>query len=214
MGMNGVRALRLLAAAAVVTGLAGCATTVPNSSGVAPVTIDPATRGPVAGVGIEQQDIIAMTDQMMRDMLANPQLARRQTPPRVIIDASDFANDSSQPINRNLITDRLRVNLNRASQGRMTFINRVNTQMVERERELKRAGQVDSGTAGMARRVMGGDFKLSGRIASLDSRNPRTGMIQRFTQITFEMTDLETGEIVFGGEYSFARAGADDVIYR
>lgn len=209
----GSRVLRMLSAL-LVAGLAACAAPVPHASGVAPVTIDPGQRGPVAGVGIEQQDIIAMTDQMMRDMLANPQLARRQSSPRVIIDASDFANDSSQPINRNLITDRLRVNLNRSAQGRMSFINRVNTQMVERERELKRAGQVDVGTTGLAKRVMGGDFKLSGRIASLDSRNARTGMLQRFTQITFEMTDLETGEIVFGGQYEFARAAADDIIYR
>lgn len=213
MKASGSRVLRMLSAL-WVAGLAACAAPVPHAAGVAPVTIDPGQRGPVAGVGIEQQDIISMTDQMMRDMLANPQLARRQTSPRVIIDASDFANDSSQPINRNLITDRLRVNLNRSAQGRMSFINRVNTQMVERERELKRAGQVDSGTTGLAKRVMGGDFKLSGRIASLDSRNPRTGMLQRFTQITFEMTDLETGEIVFGGQYEFARAAADDIVYR
>ena len=52
------------------------------------------------------------------------------------------------------------------------------------------------------------------RELALDSRNVRTGMVQRYTQISFELTDLESGEIVWAGIYEFARAAADDVIYR
>ena len=43
---------------------------------------------------------------------------------------------------------------------------------------------------------------------------PQYGMIQRYNQVTFEMIDLETSEIVWTGMYNFARAGADDVVYR
>jgi len=39
-------------------------------------------------------------------------------------------------------------------------------------------------------------------------------MVQRFTQITFEMVDLERGTIVWSNSYDIARASADDVIYR
>jgi len=55
---------------------------------------------------------------------------------------------------------------------------------------------------------------LSGNIASLEQRNNRTGMVQRFTQITFEMVDLERGTIVWSNSYDIARASADDIIYR
>lgn len=195
---------------------AGCASTPPNSSGVSTININPAVAGPVRGVGIESQDIVSMSDQMMRDMLSEPRLAPASNakPPRVIVDAQYFANDSSQPINRNIITDRLRVALNRASRGRLTFIGRQYASAVQAERELKRSGVTDSGTVGMTKATLGSDYRLGGRINSLDQKSARTGMIQRYTQITFEMFDTESGEIVWSGMYEFARAAADDVMYR
>ena len=195
--------------------LSGClATTGPYDSGAAPQALNPAQRGPVGGVGIEGNDIIAMTDMMMRDMLGNAQLAGRNPAPRVIVDGEFFTNESIQPINKNTITDRLRVGLNRASQGRMVFVGRQFAGMVQQERELKRQGVVDVGTTGLTRAQAGADYRLGGRISSLDARNAKTGLQQRYNQIIFEMVDLETGVIVWSGMYEFARSAADDVIYR
>jgi len=207
------RIANLIVLAAALLG--GCATSnVQNPQGIAPQVIDPAVRGPVGGIGIESQDIISMTDQMMRDMLANPRLARSAASPRVIIDAEYFANEGAQPINRNVITDRLRVSLNRASQGRLTFVGRQYAGMVQHERDLKRQGVTDVGTTGLVKAQAGGDFRLGGRIASVDARNAQSGIVQRYNQITFEMVDLETSEIVWSGMYEFSRAAADNVIYR
>lgn len=66
----------------------------------------------------------------------------------------------------------------------------------------------------MTKATLGSDYRLGGRINSLDQKSARTGMIQRYTQITFEMFDTESGEIVWSGMYEFARAAADDVMYR
>jgi hypothetical protein len=132
----------------------------------------------------------------------------------VIVDAGAFSNDSTQPINRNIITDRLRVALNRASNGRLSFVGRQYAAAVESERQLKRSGTTDVGTTGMTRATLGADYRLGGRISSLDQKSSRTGMIGRYTQITFEMFDLETSEIVWSGIYEFERTGADDVMYR
>jgi PBP1b-binding outer membrane lipoprotein LpoB len=196
--------------------VAGCATTPPNASGLATTNYNPGVAGPIKGIGIEGQDIISMSDQMMRDMLSEPRLvnANKGKSPRVIIDSQYFSNDSSQPINRNIITDRLRVSLNRASQGKMTFIGRQYASAVQIERDLKRNGITDVGTTGMTKATLGSDYRLGGRINSLDQKSPSTGMIQRYTQITFEMFDVESGEIIWSGMYEFARAAADDVMYR
>jgi len=150
-------------------------------------------------------------------MLSMPTLVRANEQgraPRVIVDAQHFANDSTQPINRNLITDRLRVSLNRAAAGRMTFVGRQYAGAVEEERRIKRDGVTDMGTRGLTRAALGADFRLGGRIATLDQRSGRSGLLQRYTQITFEMFDLESGEIVWSGMYEFARAAGDDVVYR
>ena len=178
------------------------------------VDLDPTARGLVSGTGIEGQDVVSIADKMVRDMLANPQLGGRQLPPQVIIDGEFFTNESTQRINKNIVTDRLRVALNRASQGRMIFVSRQASAMVQQERDLKREGYTDQGTLGLTRGQAGGDFRLQGNISSLDSRNNRTGVTQRFTQLTFEMVDLERATIVWSNSYDIARASADDVVYR
>ena len=209
------RAARL-GLATLLVALAGCASAPPNAAGMSTVNINAAVAGPVQGVGIEGHDIVSMSDQMMRDMLGSARLMQQTggKSPRVIVDAQHFANDSSQPINRNIITDRLRVALNRSAKGSLQFVGRQYAAAVESERALKRAGVTDVGTAGMTKATFGADYRLGGRIASLDQRSMKSGLIQRYTQITFEMFDLESGEIVWSGIYEFARAAGDDVVYR
>jgi hypothetical protein len=58
-----------------------------NAPGAATTYQDPGTRGPASGIGIESQDIVNMTDRMMRDLLTNPTLTARTPAARVIIDA-------------------------------------------------------------------------------------------------------------------------------
>jgi len=203
----------LLAALACGLALSACQT-VQNTAGTPTSYTDPGSVGPVRGVGIESQDIVGMTDQMMRDMLTEPRLANAAVPPHVIIDAEYLRNESSSRLNTNSITDRLRVSLNRASQGRMQFVGRQYADMVQAERNIKRAGVVDGATLSAAKAQKGGDYRLGGRITSLDARDPRNGMIQRYNQIVFEMVDLETAEIVWSGIYEFSKAAQDDIIYR
>ncbi|MFO1322277.1 MAG: penicillin-binding protein activator LpoB [Burkholderiales bacterium] len=210
----GVSAAALGAVAmAVAMTLTGC-TAVPNSHGRQVVDVDPGVRGPVAGTGIEAQDITAMTDQMIRDLLSTPEISKREQAPRVVMDAARFTNESTQSINKNLIVDRLRVGLNRSGKGRLQFISREHAQAVDEERQAKRDGLTDVGTTGLVKAVAGVDYRLTGRIASTDSRNNKTGMQQRYMQITFEMLDMESSAIVWSNQYEFARAAADDVVYR
>ncbi|MFC3053173.1 penicillin-binding protein activator LpoB [Kordiimonas pumila] len=208
---RGKQALLIIGASA---GLVACGPAVNNSPGVATTVQDPSRQGAVSGIGIEGQDIQAMTDQMVRDMLSNPMLANAANPPQVIIDSGFFVNDSTQRMNKDLITNRLRVNLNRASLGRMVFVGRNYANMVEQERNLKRDGVVDTGTQGTTAAQAGGDYRLGGTIASADSRDAATGLMQRYTQITFEMVDLERGVIVWSGMYELSKAAADDIVYR
>ncbi len=170
--------------------------------------------GLVQGTGVESQDIVAMTDQMARDMMSTPVLAGQSVPPRVVVDSAYFSNESSSRINKNMITDRLRVNLNRASSGRMIFINRENLDMITSERDMKRDGTVDNGTKKLAKQMAGADYRLVGRISSLDSVDVNTSAQSKYHQIMFEMVDLEQGITVWSGLYEFKKSTQDDVIYR
>jgi hypothetical protein len=86
--------------------------------------------------------------------------------------------------------------------------------MVQEERYRKRSGMTDGGTRGPTAEEAGVDYRLGGRISSLDAREGSTGLVQRYNQIVFELVDLETGVIAWNGMYEFARAAADDVVYR
>lgn len=207
--------MKPLAAAAAATLLAACATTgVNNTAGRATVYEDPGTSGRVQGIGLESQDLVSMTDRMMRDMMGNPVLVNRSTPARIIIDSEYFRNESSSRINKNSITDRLRVELNRAANGRMVFVGRHYSDMVESERELKRSGVTDSGTIRQTQATAGADFRLGGRITSLDAADTRSGEASRYHQVIFEMVDLEYGTIVWSGIYEMRKSAQDDIIYR
>lgn len=201
--------------------LSGCATNgssqnINNSRGAPSIYQDSRVVGPVAGIGIESQDIVSMADEMMRDMMSNNTLVGQSQAPRILIDEGDFKNSSSSRLNVAIITNRLRNSLNNASQGRMIFARRGSgvSSMVERERALKRDGVNDRGTIRNTKATSGFDFGLSGEITSLDSVQASNGLTSRFHQISFEMYDLELGTIVWSGIYDFEKVSQDDVIYR
>lgn len=187
----------VLIAAAI--GLSGCATTTPApASAIRPsIYNDPGTVGPLAGIGIESQDVISMTDRMMRDMLARMPLSA-DVVPHVVVDAEYLRNEGTSRINRNLITDRLRVELNRAAANRIRFIARHLDDML-------------MASGAMTARP---DYRLAGRIATIDGVDNKSGLTQRHHQITFEMIDLTDGTVVWSGIYEFRKTAADDVVYR
>ena len=104
--------------------------------------------------------------------------------------------------------------LNRAANGRMVFVGRHFADMVEKERELKRDGAVDGGTIRQTQATAGGDYRLGGRIASLDAMDRNSQTRSRYHQVTFEMIDLELGTIVWSGSYEMKKASQDNVLYR
>lgn len=200
------------AAAMVLTATPGLAK---KKDGHAAVDLDPSGRGLVTGTGFESRDLIGMADRLVRDLLQRPDIVGTATPPRIIVDSSRLINKSSQRLDTDMISDQLRAQLMRAAQGRMRFLSREAMEDVMAERELKRAGTVDVATRGLAKAVAGSDFKLTGRITSLDARNNNTGMMQRSMQVIFELIDLETSESVYISEpYVTLRAQGDDVVYR
>lgn len=214
--------IKLLALGALSLGACATApspshiTAVNNSYGKATVYNDVREVGTVAGIGIESQDIDGMSDKMMRDILGTSGLGSVETPPRVLIDEADFKNNSSSRINVALITNKLRVGLNRAAQGSMIFTKRSGgvSQAIQRERNLKRDGVTDGGTIRTTKAIGGVDYFLYGEITSSDSIQAQNGLTSRYNQILFELYDAELQTIVWSNIYEFEKTSQDDVIYR
>ncbi len=196
--------------------MTGCETrsTLNNSPGVPSIYRDTASQGQVSGLGIESQDIESMSDKMVRDILASPQIVARKIAPRIIIDSSDFKNQSSERIDKDMITDSIYTDLLRSSYGRIVFLKRDYVAAVEQERDLKRIGRVTEGALGSTTGIHGADFKLIGRISAKDSIHPKTGIKERYTIIFFSLLDLETGAAIWANSYKYKKSTTEDIIYR
>jgi len=201
--------------AGVIVFLTACSSpVVNNSAGESSDYQNPNKASDMGGVGIESNDIVAMTDKMLRSMLANSTLSSKTKAPRVIVDAEYISNESTSRVNKNLLGDRLRIQLNRAASGRMVFVARHLSNMVEKERELKREGVVDAGTIRTTQAQAGADYRLGGRIMSQDALQTDSQQVSRYHLVTFEMVDLELGTVVWSDMYEFKKQAQDNVMYR
>ncbi len=201
--------MKYLAAAVLAAMATGCA-----SSGATTSYENPDEMSSTAGVGVESQDIRAMTDRMARDILAAPVFAAKKEAPYVIVDDKYFVNEGSEPVNKRMITERLMVELNRAAAGRMLFVERQAEDMVQAERDRKRSGEVADGTVARSAKVAGADYRLTGRILTQDAIDAKAGSKTRYNQIVFKLVDLETSLAVWTGMYEFRKTSTSDVIYR
>src|SRR4051812_24171294 len=199
-----------LALAAVFLG--GCATSggVQNPSGVPVTEMKPDERGFVAGTGVESQDLVAVTDKMARSILSVPQIARAQTPPRIVIDP--VKNDTRFPINKDIFTDRIRIQLNSKATGRVLFLARDRMPALERERALKQSGQVTASADPNVVEFRGADFFLTGKLQGQTSRTAQG--TSDYVLYSFQLIDARTSDIVWEDSAEVKKQGLEDAAYR
>lgn len=204
-----------LCLAAAIAAAAGCTTV---RTGVVNTPSDRPTRyvpidSPIPGsgsTGIESQDIVSMTDKMVRDMLNNPRLVQQEKATVVIVDDEYFVNDSSQRLNKRLIVDRLRNELFRAANGKIRFVARHADKMVRDEQEKRRQGLV----TGEAKDTLPtAAYRLTGRFQNLADGDMQ-GNRSNYVQVLFEMVDLSAGELVWTGLYEFKKSSREAIMYQ
>lgn len=193
--------------------LSGCASTVVNEKGSQSKYVDYASENTSSSIGIESNDIVSVSEKMVRSMLANTFLSNRTTPPRVQLDETLLRNKGTTRINKELITNRMRINLNREANGKLIFVSRENIAAVEKERAMKSSGIVDGGTIRSTAATAGVDFRLVGTISGQESLH--SGDVKsKYHQITFEMIDMELGTVIWGDIFEFKKSAIEDAAYR
>ncbi len=191
---------------------AGCETAqgVRNPSGVPVTEMRPDERGFVAGTGPESQDLVVVTDQMARSILATPQISRATVKPVIVIDP--VVNDTRFPINKDLFTDRIRIELNKHAIDRVTFLARDRMKALEHERDLKRSGQVTASSDPNVVEFRGADFFLTGKLGGMSNRTSQgTG---DYILYSFQLIDARTSEIVWEDSHEIKKQGLEDAAYR
>ena len=175
-------------------------------SGASMERVDPRGDDDVGGTLIDSADVIAATEAATED-LAKVLLASSRSD--LVVAFSTIKNESIQPFNTALLTDRMRNTLVRRTSPRVKYLAREQIDEILREREGKRTG-VYAGKEQKA--LLGADFLLTGRINSLSKRYE--GDRADYFQLNFQLVDSEDSTIVWTDSYEFKKVGDAGVIYQ
>jgi len=169
--------------------------------------VDPDAYGAVEGTGIEARDVRAVARQMATDLLASSSINAFEGAPRIAVipvkNRSRFLID--QDIFTTLITDLLIQN----AAGQLAILNRDIVNQIMREREMKRAGEVDSAKL---EAMAGADFFLEGEVQSLSASTADAQ--SDYVVIRFQSTNAETGIVVWSNTYEMKKEGSWGVMYQ
>lgn len=173
--------------------------------------VDPDAADTVTGTGLQSVDIRTMADRMAKDIQAFGVLAPSREGDRLSFFIYEMENRSSDPIDKQIILTKLRTNLFRAFQGRVRILDRSASanDLVDAERRMKERKEVSGAND---RKVAGSDFVLKGVIQSRDRQAAK--LRSSYVLVTFELTDLVTGELVWTGDYEMKTESERSVINR
>lgn len=202
----------VLGLAAVALIVSGCASSgVKNPSGVPVTEMRPDERGFVAGTGIESQDIVTVADKMAHAIVAVPEVANYKTTPRIVL--LPVRNDTRFPINKDIFLEEIMSLLNERSNGKVRFLARDRMTDLERERELKRSGQLTTTTdVSGPSQFKGADFMLTGKLMGQTTKT--SAGTSDYVLYTFELIDPNTSDIIWQGRHNIKKQGLEDAAYR
>ena len=205
------RFLVLAGVAATSAFFAGCASEgVQNPSGVPVTEMKSDERGFVAGTGVESQDLVTVTDKMARGILGVPEIANATARPYIVLDP--VINETRFPINKDIFNDRILNQLLEHAAGKVRFLARDRMKALERERDLKRAGQVTASADPNAVEFRGADFLLTGKLQGMTTRT--SAGTSDYVMYSFELINARTSEIVWRGSSEIKKQGLEDAAYR
>ena len=197
--------------AAISAFFAGCASQgVSNPTGVPVTEMGASERGFVAGTGVESQDLVTVTDKMARSILAIPEIANAQATPRIALDP--VVNDTRFPLNKDIFNDRIRIELNKHSLGKVRFLARDRMKALERERDLKQGGQVTASADPNVTEFRGADYFLTGKLSGMTTKT--SSGTSDYVLYSFQLIDARTSEIVWEDSAEIKKQGLEDAAYR
>lgn len=180
-------------------------------AGTRDTRVSPDAPDTVTGTGLQSQDIKTMATDMAAKIKASGALAPGRDGERVTFYIYEMRNDSSDVIDKEIILTKLRTNLFEAFGRQVRILDRSPqaNELVDAERAMKDRGQVSGSNDRM---VAGSDYVLKGTIKSRDRQAGK--LKSSYVLVTFELTDLVTGELWWTGDYEMKSESEKSVINR
>ncbi|MBI5155079.1 hypothetical protein HZA57_07565 [Candidatus Poribacteria bacterium] len=172
--------------------------------------VDPGKAGKVRALGPESQDVVRVSELMLRSLMQSPTIVQAEHPPTIAM--LPMVNNTRFAFNQEVFSTKLKGELNKRSGGKMRFIARDALDDIEAEREAKREGAVDYDPELRTRAMAGADYFLKGRVDGLSSASKK-GQAE-YAVYAFKLIDAETGIELWEDVFDVKKEGKDDVLYR
>jgi hypothetical protein len=147
---------------------------------------------------------------MARSILEIPQIANATVPPNVVLEPVE--NQTRFPINKDIFLTRIRAQLNSKSRGKVVFLARNQMAALERERNLKRQGEVTASTDPNVQEFKGADYFLTGTLQGMSTRT--SAGTSDYVLYSFSLVDARTSAIVWEDVAEVKKQGLEDAAYR
>jgi hypothetical protein len=185
-------------------------TNINSPNGPSVTELRPGERGFVAGLGIESQDLVTISEKMARGILGAEPIANAKGKPVVVLEPID--NDTRFPVDNDIFLTRIRVALTGNANGKIQFVAREHIEKLEAERDRKLAGQVTGGEKIKGNQFKGADFILTGTFKAISSRG--NAGASDYILYTFQLINPDNSDILWEGFHEIKKQGKDDVTYR
>ncbi len=148
-------------------------------------------------------DMRQISEDVVREMVETPILSVEEPPVMMI---AGVQNRTARYVDTKNLTDRVRTLLFQS--GRVRFVNEVRREELLREQGYQ-AQHVTPEQQVTIGQQLGARYMISGSLTEMESRSPRQVRLSKtrvnYYKLTFEVTDLQSGEIVWITEREFAR---------
>ena len=204
--------MKLAPIALIATALLGtlACTNINSPNGPSVTELRPGERGFVAGLGVESQDLVTISEKMARGILGAEPIANAKGKPVVVLEPIN--NGTRFPIDKDIFLTRIRVALSGNAQGKIQFVAREHIEKLEAERDRKLAGQVTGGEKIKGNQFKGADFILTGSFKAISSRG--NAGASDYILYTFQLINPDNSDIVWEGFHEIKKQGKDDITYR
>ena len=156
-------------------------------------------------------DMRDVTQGLVADLLTSKFLKQNATPPIMMI--AGVQNRTQQYADMKNLTDRIRTMLLQSEQVR--FINETRRAELLKEQGYQAANATPETQVAVGKQL-GAKYMISGSFTQMSDSTPRQVRVSKqeinYYKLTFEVTDLETSEIVWTKEKEFARRASIPLI--
>jgi len=170
----------------------------------------------IVTMGLSHKDFDGAANKALDEMIDSPLLAHPEAAQggRYVLAISNIINDTSQRIDTDQLTKKIRVGLLRSGKFLTTTaigLNGAEDEMTAKARELNNSKLVNKATTKKNGTVISPDFSLSGKIIQRTNKIDRSNqLVDYYFQLT--LTQLETGLAYWEGEYPISKKGSNDSV--